>query len=147
MIPSKKTIGSSLFKPTAGEWLIASTSQYFIALSGTLGSTGLPGAMLYIGLRTTNAWENQYDDNPPLASVCYDGSYYYQGAPGRNASMWARTFGPTGTVNSNPAWYRIANTGWGTISGGGPDSTNISVVKVPSSFKALLNLSSNDLKY
>jgi hypothetical protein len=97
------------FKPGAGEWLIASTERYFIAMSGGLGSTGKPGMMMYVGLRTTNAWEDQYDDNPPLASVIYDGSVNYQGSSGSNASMWARTMQTTGAVNSLPAWYRIMN--------------------------------------
>ena len=97
------------FRPGAGEWLIASTSQYFIAMSGALGTTGNPGTVMYVGLRTTNSWENQYDDNPPLASFVYDGGRYYNTCSGSNASMWCRTFGVTGTVNSNPAWYRIKN--------------------------------------
>lgn len=115
------TVGGCLMKPGAGEWLIASTSQYFIALSGALGSTGNPGSMMYVGLRTTNAWENQYDDNPPLASVVYDASVNYTTAAGRNASMWCRTIGPTGSVNSNPAWYRINNQTYNEITTGSPD--------------------------
>jgi hypothetical protein len=101
--------GTNGFKPSAGEWLIASTERYFIALSGGLGSTGQPGMMMYVGLRTTNAWEDQYDDNPPLASVVYDGSSQFAGSSGSNASMWARTMQTTGVVNSLPAWYRIMN--------------------------------------
>lgn len=97
------------FRPTAGEWLIASTERYFIAMSGTLGSTGQPGMMMYVGLRTTNSWEDQYDDNSPLASVVYDGSNNYSTASGQNAYMWARTMQTTGVVNSLPAWYRIQN--------------------------------------
>jgi len=66
--------------------------------------------MMYIGLRTTSSWEDQYDDNPPLASVCFDGSYHYANGGGSNASMFARTFqGTTGVYNSNPAWYRQYN--------------------------------------
>jgi hypothetical protein len=97
------------FRAAAGEWLIASTDRYFIAMSGGLGSTGIPGTMMYVGLRTTNLWEDQYDDNPPLASVVYDGSVNFSGCSGQNASMWARTMQTTGVVNSLPAWYRIMN--------------------------------------
>lgn len=104
------------FKPAAGEYLVASTSQYFIIMSGSLGATGNPGTMVYIGLRTTNSWENQYDDNPPLVSVCYDGSQYYSNSSGSNASMWCRTFQSNGQVNSNPAWFRINNEGYNSFS-------------------------------
>jgi len=97
------------FRPAAGEWLIASTERYFIALSGALGGTGSPGQMIYVGLRSTNAWEDQYDDNPPLASVVYDGGQYFNVSTGSNSSMFARTLQTTGTVNSSPAWYRISN--------------------------------------
>lgn len=103
------------FRPGAGEWLIASTDRYFIALSGALGTTGQPGTMMYVGLRTTNLWEDQYDDNPPLASVVYAGSSNYNECNGQNASMWSRTMQTTGAVNSLPAWYRISNpssSGW-----------------------------------
>lgn len=99
------------FRPTAGEWLIASTERYFIAMSGTLGSTGQSGMMMYVGLRTTNGWENQYDDNPPLASVVYDGSNNYVNSSGQNAYAWMRTMQTTGVVNSQPMWYRIQNVG------------------------------------
>jgi hypothetical protein len=101
--------GNHAFRPAAGEWLIASTERYFIAMSGGLGSTGLPGMMMYVGLRTTNGWEDQYDDNPPLASVVYDGTYNYNVPSGSNSSMWARTMQTTGVVNSLPAWYRVNN--------------------------------------
>jgi hypothetical protein len=97
------------FRPTAGEWLIASTDRYFIAMSGALGSTGQPGMMMYVGLRTTNLWEDQYDDNPPLASVTYDGSVNYTGTGGQNAYAWMKTMQTTGTVNSQPMWFRIQN--------------------------------------
>lgn len=99
------------FWPQAGEWLVASTDRYFILMSGSTGGSavGYPGAMMYVGLRTTNVWEDQYDDNPPLASVVYSGSERHSSGNGQNASMWCRTMGPTGTVNSTPAWYRIQN--------------------------------------
>ena len=97
------------FRPAAGEYLIASTDRYFIAISGSLGSTGNPGTLMYVGLRTTSGWEDQYDDNPPLASVVYDASQSYQSGCGSNASMFARTFQYTGSYNSNPAWYRMQN--------------------------------------
>jgi hypothetical protein len=105
------------FRPSAGEWLIASTDRYFIAMSGALGSTGQPGMMMYVGLRTTNLWEDQYDDNPPLASVVYDGSSNFSVSSGSNASMFARTMQTTGVVNSLPAWYRINNTSNSSFAG------------------------------
>ena len=97
------------FRPSAGEWLIASTERYFIALSGALGTTGFPGMMMYVGLRTTNSWEDQYDDNPPLASVVYQGSSNYTACSGGNAYAWMRTMQTTGVVNSQPMWFRIQN--------------------------------------
>ena len=106
------------FRPAAGEWLIASTDRYFIALSGGLADgPGHPGSMMYVGLRTTNTWEDQYDDNPPLGSVYYSGSSRPHSGNGQNASMWCRTLGPTGTVNSQPAWYRIQNVSDGSFNG------------------------------
>jgi hypothetical protein len=99
------------FRPAAGEWIIASTERYFIALSGALGSTGNPGNVFYAGLRSTNQWEDQYDDNPPLCSFVYDGGPIYLQGTGSNSSMFARTLQTTGQVNSSPAWYRISNQG------------------------------------
>lgn len=80
-------------------------------MSGGLSATaGLgPGAMMYVGLRTTQAWEDSYNDNPPVVSVCYDASYYYSYGCGSNASMWTRTLSSSGAVNSSPFWYRINN--------------------------------------
>jgi hypothetical protein len=95
-------------RPQAGEFLVASTDRYFIILSGTAGNT-FSGTMMYVGLRTTSLWEDQYDDNPPLASVAYDGTSNFAAGTGSNASMWTRTLQTTGVVNSNPAWYRITN--------------------------------------
>lgn len=95
-----------------GEWLVASTERYFILMSGGLnaaGSTFGPGGMMYVGLRTTQAWEDSYNDNPPIVSVCYDASAYYDNSCGSNASMWTRTLSSSGTVNSTPFWYRINN--------------------------------------
>lgn len=94
-----------------GEWLVASTERYFILMSGGLSSTAGygPGAMMYVGLRTTQAWEESYNDNPPIVSVCYDASAYYDNSCGSNASMWTRTLSSSGTVNSTPFWYRINN--------------------------------------
>jgi hypothetical protein len=107
---SLATQNNNGFRPAAGEWLIASTGNYFIALSGALGNIGLPGTMMYVGLRTTDAWEEQYADNPPLVSVVYDGGAGYTTGTGVNALMWARTRQLTGVINSLPAWYRIENT-------------------------------------
>jgi hypothetical protein len=92
-----------------GEWLVASTERYFILMSGGLAASGNfgPGGMMYVGLRTTQAWEDSYNDNPPIASVCYDASVNYVHGCGSNASVWMRTLSPSGTVNSNPFWYRM----------------------------------------
>lgn len=103
------------FRPTAGEWLIASTERYFIAMSGTLGTTGSPGMMMYVGLRTTNNWENQYDDNPALASLVYDGTQSYAGCSGQNAYAWMRTMQTTGVVNNQPMWFRLQNISSGSF--------------------------------
>jgi len=93
------------------EWLIASTERYFMALSGN--TVNGAGTFMYIGLRTTNTWEDQYDDNPPLVSLTYDGTEQYSAAsPGVGYKAWMRTFQTTGTVNSLPAWYGTEIGGW-----------------------------------
>jgi hypothetical protein len=97
-------------RPNSGEYLIASTERYFIAISGGLGGTA--GTLTYIGLRTTNSWEDQYDDNPPLASLTYDGGGLHANSSGTYASAWMRTFQTTGQQNSQPAWYRVGNSGY-----------------------------------
>ncbi len=102
---------NNFLKVNVGEWLIASTERYFIAMSGSAAS-GNAGTFMYIGLRTTNTWEEQYDDNPPICSVCYDGSQYWQYGIGSNVSAWMRTFQTTGVVNSNSAWYNIQTNAW-----------------------------------
>lgn len=142
--------GANPFQPRVGEWLIASTDRYFIAVSGATSSRTdySPGALMYIGLRTTSAWEDQYDDNPPLASMFYDGSYHHQNGGGSNASMFARTFqGTTGAYNSNPAWYRqinhlnaINNNSYGDFTGYGIDPlSGANYSATPSSTSALMN--------
>lgn len=144
------TDGCNIFQPRVGEWLVASTDRYFICMSGgvSTNTTWSPGAMMYIGLRTTSSWEDQYDDNPPLASVFYDGGYHYQNGGGSNASMFARTFqGTTGAYNSNPAWYRmynanntIANNTTGDFTGYGIDPlSGVTYSATPSSTNALMN--------
>lgn len=93
------------------EWLIACTERYFMALSG--GVVGGAGCFMYIGLRTTNTWEDQYDDNPPLVSLTYDGTEQYtQASPGNGYKAWMRTFQTTGVVNSLPAWYGYEMGSW-----------------------------------
>jgi hypothetical protein len=143
------TDAANLFQPRVGEWLVASTDRYFICVSGgtSTNTTWSPGYLMYVGLRTTSAWEDQYDDNPPLASVCFDGSIHYQNGGGSHASMFARTFqGTTGAYNSNPAWYRIynANTGIGAgISDFGGNNidplSGVNYAAAPSSTTALMN--------
>ena len=96
-----------LTQPSAGQWLIASTARYFIAISGGLGSTGLPGTVIYVGLRSTQLWEDQYDDNPPLCSFLYHGGNAYGTAIGSNATMFARTQQSTGQVNTLPNWFAM----------------------------------------
>lgn len=102
---------SNTLRPNVGEWLIASTERYFMALSGS-AANGNAGCFMYIGLRTTNSWEDQYDDNPPICSVAYDGSQFWQYGLGTNSSAWMRTFQTTGVQNSNAAWYSIQNNTW-----------------------------------
>lgn len=138
---------ATTLRPAAGEYLIASTDQYFIAISGSLGTNGNTGSLIYVGLRTTSGWENQYDDNPPLASVVYDNSQYYSTGTGSNASMFARTFQYTGIYNSNPAWYRINNYADGALGGtmgdfGGNNIdpiSGVSYVSPPSNTSSLMN--------
>jgi hypothetical protein len=137
---TESTGNNNGFKPAAGEWLIASTDRYFIALSGALGTTGQPGYMMYVGLRTTDAWEDQYDDNPPLASVVYDGSSLYNTATGVNALMWVRTRQTTGVINSLPAWYRIQNVAAASIAGG-PNSSGQNISPLGGYANATANIS------
>lgn len=99
-----------MMRVDAGEWLIASTERYFICISGEAGNS-VAGTMLYAGLRNTQAWESQYDDNIPLVSFGYDGSSTHTGGGGTNATMWARTMMNTGIVNSSPRWCIINNSG------------------------------------
>jgi len=101
----------SILRINQGEWLIASTERYFMAFSGS-SATGSAGTFVYIGLRTTNSWEDQYDDNPPICSLAYDGSTTHTTGVGSNFSAWMRTFQTTGVQNSNPAWYSIQNVVW-----------------------------------
>lgn len=101
----------NILRINVGEWLIASTERYFMALSGS-AANGNAGTFMYIGLRTTNSWEDQYDDNPPLASATYDGSQQWSTGIGTNVSAWMRTFQTTGVVNSNSAWYSIPSVAW-----------------------------------
>lgn len=102
---------NNFLRVNVGEWLIASTERYFIAISGS-AATGNAGTFMYIGLRTTNTWEEQYDDNPPICSACYDGSQYWATGIGSNSSAWMRTFQTTGVVNSNSAWYSMQTNSW-----------------------------------
>lgn len=95
----------------AGEWLIASTERYFICMSGSAAS-GNGGTFMYIGLRTTNSWEDQYDDNPPICSLAFDGSSTWSSGVGSHLTAWMRTFQTTGVQNSNPGWYSIQNGAW-----------------------------------
>jgi hypothetical protein len=43
------------------EFLLAVTQDYFILINPVYGMT-------YVGLRTTNLWENNYENNPPLVA-------------------------------------------------------------------------------
>jgi hypothetical protein len=142
------TEAANLFQPRVGEWLVASTDRYFICMSGGTSaiSAGSPGYLMYVGLRTTGAWEDQYDDNPPLASVCFDGSIHYQNGGGSHASMFARTFQFTGAYNSNPAWYRIYNANSGVSASTGDFGGNnidplsgVNYTAFPSSTTQLMN--------
>lgn len=102
---------NNFLRVSVGEWLIASTERYFIAMSGSAANNNA-GTFMYIGLRTTNTWEEQYDDNPPICSVCYDGSQWWSNGIGSNLSAWMRTFQTTGVVNSNSAWYSMQTNAW-----------------------------------
>jgi hypothetical protein len=93
-----------MLQPGLGEYLIASTERYFIAMSGGIGNGN--GCLMYIGLRTTNAWEDQYDDNIPWVSLTYDGTDAYSSASaGVGYKAYMRTMQTTGTVNSSPFWF------------------------------------------
>jgi hypothetical protein len=70
--PSSSYIGNGQIRPnetgTIGtaninraEFLLAVTQDYFILINPVYGMT-------YVGLRTTNLWENNYENNPPVVA-------------------------------------------------------------------------------
>lgn len=80
----------------ANLFYVAATSDYLIILSRGAG-------MIYTGKRTTQGWEDSYDDNPPVVGFCY-------GSPYRESSVFG--------------WQRTM-----TINGGTPTAANIAFSK------------------
>jgi len=61
--PAETGVGANPWGQSANvsrsEWWLAVTAQYFILIQPWT-------SMTYFGLRSTNAWEDSYDDNPPI---------------------------------------------------------------------------------
>jgi hypothetical protein len=114
-------------QPNQGEMLIASTDRYFICITGNVANlTGFQGNFTYMGLRQTQAWEDQYDDNPPICSLTYHGGQWWSSIAGF-ATMWARTINSNGTVNSSPSWYKTGNSAWGGAYNSNPGSNGTNI--------------------
>ena len=85
------------------EYLIAANQDYIIIMNPF-------NSVLYAGLRTTQQWENSYNNNPPVVSWGAPSSNYYNPSYQNNTKfMWALTMDGTGTVRSTPtkAWRYI----------------------------------------
>jgi hypothetical protein len=79
------------------EYLTAATQDYVIIMNPF-------NSILYAGLRTTQAWENSYNNNPPVVGWCYNVYPYYSWSYQANTKfMWALTMDGTGTVRTTPA--------------------------------------------
>lgn len=65
---------------------VAATSEYIIIINRAIG-------MIYSGTRTTQPWEDLYDDNPPVVGISFTG-----GVVGAGSSVygWTRTLSGTG---------------------------------------------------
>ena len=87
------------------EYLIAANQDYVIIMNPY-------NSILYAGLRTTQQWENSYNNNPPVVSWCANSSSYYSVSYQANTKfMWALSMDGTGTVRSTPtkAWRYITS--------------------------------------
>jgi hypothetical protein len=85
------------------EYLIAANQDYVIIMNPY-------NSILYAGLRTTQPWENSYNNNPPVVGWCANSSSYYSVSYQTNTKfMWTLTMDGTGTVRSTPvkAWHYI----------------------------------------
>lgn len=79
------------------EYLIAATQDYVIIMNPY-------NSILYAGLRTTQAWENSYNNNPPVVAWCYNVYPFYSWSYQANTKfMWALTMDGTGAVRTTPA--------------------------------------------
>lgn len=94
---------TSGLRPNAGEFLIASTSQYIIII----GASGI----FYWGNRSNAQWENAYTNNPYLAAFAYhcNGT----GATSPTSSViglydtlltYGYSIDNTGTISAAPSW-------------------------------------------
>ena len=78
------------------EYLIAATQDYVIIMNGF-------NSILYAGTRTTQAWENSYNNNPPIVGWCANSSPFYSTSyQTNNKFMWTLTQDGTGTVRTTP---------------------------------------------
>jgi hypothetical protein len=113
------------FKANAGEWLVASTSQYIIVI----GSNGI----FYWGNRSNAQWENSYTNNPYAFAFSYNSNSSTSatavttGTSSLNTVIaWNYTMDNTGTVSASPSWkqgnYNAANS-VDPIGGSGTNTT------------------------
>jgi len=82
----------------SGEWIIAATQDYIILVNAAQ-------SIVYAGIRTTNAWENSYSNNPPVVGWSSPTSFlnissYYQT---NNKFAWMLTQDGAGVARSTPA--------------------------------------------
>lgn len=86
-------------RASAGEHLVAATSQYIIVMSRY--------GMVYLGLRNSVAWENAYADNPLLTGFYTDFSNGGTGSQATNSmdmiTSWMYTVDSSGAA-SGPSW-------------------------------------------
>jgi hypothetical protein len=113
------------FRANAGEWLIASTSQYIIII----GSNGI----FYWGNRSNAQWENSYTNNPYNFAFSYHcNSTWSAGGLQTTASNintilhYGYSIDNTGTISASPSWkqgnYQSAYNA-DPVGGGGSNTT------------------------
>ena len=112
------TIASRGFRPSNGEYLIASTSNYIIILNANF--------LGYAGIRSNAAWENNYTNNPYVigfAYNCYSTNSATSSttaiAPATNGiAAWGYGIDNSGAVTTSPKWHVGVSNLYDPIGGG-----------------------------
>lgn len=97
--------GYRAFRPSNGEYLIASTSNYIIILN--------PNFLGYAGLRSNAGWENNYNNNPYVIGFAYNCYSSYSASINTPSSVsttngiaaWGYGFDNSGAVSTSPKWH------------------------------------------